>query len=142
MKNIMLKIIGKQKNKDEEEVIEFVTEGKYYKKGDTTYLVYKETELIGIEGSTTTLKITDDHIKMKRFGTSDSEIEFQKGKKFNSYYNTPYGNIAMEILTKNIQNQLKDDLTGSLDIEYDISMQGLMEGSNKLNIQIMNAGRN
>lgn len=142
MRNIMLKIIGKQKSKNEEEVIELITEGKYHKKGDTTYLVYKESELSGIEGCTTTLKITDENIKMKRFGPSASEIEFKKGKRFSAYYNTPYGNVAMEILTRKIQNELKDDLTGSLDIEYDISLQGLVEGSNKLNIQIINTRKN
>ena len=142
MRNIMLKIVGKQKSKNEEEVIELITEGKYHKKGDTTYLVYKESELSGIVGCTTTLKITNENIKMKRFGPSTSEIEFEKGKRFNTYYNTPYGNVAMEILTRKIQNELKDDLTGSLAIEYDISLQGLVEGSNKLNIQIMNTRKN
>lgn len=138
MKNIMLKIIGKQINKDgEEDVIELVTEGKYYKKGDTTYLVYQESEISGMEGCTTTLKITDDLVSMKRFGTANSEIKFKKGVRFNTFYNTPMGNIELEILTKQINNTISDTAKGSIDIEYDISLQGLVEGRNKMNIKIM-----
>lgn len=127
----------------EEEVIELITEGKYYRKGDTTYLVYQETELSGIEGCVTTLKITDDLIKMKRFGTASSEIQFEKGKRFNTYYNTPYGNVEMEVVTKRIENALNiKDATGSLKIEYDISLQGLVEGKNKIDIEIMKNRKN
>lgn len=140
MKNIMLKIIGKQLSKEgEQEVIELITEGTFYRKGQTTYLVYKETELSGIEGCITTLKVTEDKINMKRYGTMKSEIKFEKGKRFNTLYNTPYGNIEMEILTKKIENTLsRSDAAGSLDIEYDISLQGVAEGKNKLNIEVMN----
>lgn len=139
----MLKIIGKQLNKEgEQEVVELITEGKYYRKGEATYLIYQETELSGIQGCTTTLKITDDMINMKRFGSASSEIQFQKGKKFNTHYNTPYGNIEMEVLTKNIENELnKTEATGFLNIEYDISLSGLVEGRNKLNIEIMNKAK-
>lgn len=144
MKNIMLKIIGKQMNKNgEEEVVELITEGKYYKKGETTYLVYEEGEMSGFEGCTTTLKITDDTIKMKRFGTASSEIEFKKGKKFRVHYSTPYGNFDMEVLTQEINNKLvKGEAKGFLDIEYDISLKGLSEGRNKINIEIMNTRAN
>ena len=42
MKDITLKIVGKQIYKDvEEEQIEFVTEGKLYEKGDSLYLIYE-----------------------------------------------------------------------------------------------------
>lgn len=144
MKNIMLKIVGKQMNKGgEEEVIELITEGKYYKKGNTTYLVYQETELSGIDGCVTTLKITDDLIKMKRFGAASSEIQFEKGKRFNTHYNTPYGNVQMEVVTKKIENTLNtQDVTGFLNIEYNISLQGLLEGRNKINIEILNNKKN
>ena len=144
MKNIMLKIIGKQLSKNgSKEVVELITEGKYYSKGDATYLIYRETELSGVQGCTTTLKITDDSINMKRFGAASSEIKFEKGKRFNTHYNTPYGNIEMEVLTKKIENGInKKDATGFLNIEYDISLQGLIEGKNNLNIEILNKTKN
>ena len=77
---------------------------------------------------------------MKRVGKNvgiDTEIEFEKGKRYTGYYDTPYGTIEMEVLTNHIENNLRSDGTGSLDIDYHISLKGLLEGRNKLNIELM-----
>ena len=138
----MLKIIGKQFVTGlEEEQLEFVTEGKYYEKGDSVYLVYDESEFSGMEGCTTSLEITGDKIKMQRFGEMigmDTEIEFEKGKRFKGLYETPYGSVEMEVLTNEIVNNIeKTNGSGSLNIDYHISLRGLTEGRNKLDIQII-----
>ena len=57
MKDIMLKITGKQFSGDiSEDQMEFITEGKLYEKGDSTYLIYDESEFSGFPGCKTTLK--------------------------------------------------------------------------------------
>lgn len=142
MKDIMLKIIGKQITiETEEDQLEFVTEGKYYEKGDSVYLVYDESQFSGMEGCTTSLKITGDKIRMKRYGNSiglDTEIEFEKGKRFKGYYDTPFGSVEMEVLTNDIVNNIKkSEGSGSLNIDYHISLKGLSEGRSKLDIQII-----
>ena len=46
MKDIMLRIVGRQIDRNDEvseETVEFMTEGKAYKKGGATYLVYEES---------------------------------------------------------------------------------------------------
>lgn len=142
MKDIMLKIVGKQVTIDsEEEQLEFVTEGKYYVKGDSVYLLYDESQFSGMEGCTTSLKITGDRIMMKRFGDSiglDTAIEFEKGKRFKGYYDTPFGSVEMEVLTNEVVNKIeKIEGTGSLNIDYHISLRGLSEGRSILDIQII-----
>lgn len=141
MKNIMMKIIGTQINADlEEDQMEFVTEGKLYQKGDSIYLLYDESEISGMPGCKTRLKLKDGTIKMKRVGESvgiDTEIEFEKGKRYTGYYDTPFGAIEMEVLTNHVENNLTPDGKGMIDIDYHISLKGLAEGRNKLNIQLM-----
>lgn len=141
MKNIMMKIIGTQVNSSQEEDrMEFVTEGKLYHKGDALYLIYEESEISGMPGCRTRLKLKDGKIKMKRVGENvgiDTEIEFEKGKRYTGYYDTPFGAIEMEVLTNHIENTLTPEGTGTIDIDYDISLKGLAEGRNKLNIQLM-----
>ncbi|HWQ77670.1 MAG TPA: DUF1934 domain-containing protein [Anaerovoracaceae bacterium] len=142
MKDIMLKIVGKQVTIDsEEEQLEFVTEGKYYVKGESVYLLYDESEFSGMEGCTTSLKITGDHIKMKRYGDSiglDTEIVFEKGKRFKGYYDTPYGSVEMEVLTNDVINRIeKTEGRGTLNIDYHISLRGLSEGRSILDIEII-----
>ncbi|WP_165445310.1 DUF1934 domain-containing protein [Bacilliculturomica massiliensis] len=147
MKDIMLKIIGRQiiheQGVDEEEdVLEFMTEGQLYEKGDSLYVMYRESEFSGMEGCTTSLKITGDKVRMKRYGASlplDTVIEFEKGKRFEGYYDTPYGAIEMEVLTNTVENHLQEspDGRGTLAIDYHISLRGLSEGRSKLDIEIL-----
>ncbi len=138
MKNVMLKIEGMQQSVDgEENVIELTTEGKLYEKEHATYLVYDETEVSGMDGSTTTVKLARDKVSMKRFGTSNSEMVFEKGKRYVANYMTPYGNFDMEVLTMNMEYNINDANKGNVFIEYHMSLQGLVESKNTLNIKIM-----
>lgn len=141
MRDIMLKIIGKQLCSNTEEVqLEFVTEGQFYKENKSLYLIYEESEFSGMPGCKTKLEVTGNHIKMSRLGKGiglDTEIEFQKGKRYTGYYETPYGAIEMEVLTNEIVNNLGSDGKGSVNIDYHISLKGLSEGRNRINIEVM-----
>lgn len=142
MKDIMLKIVGRQIVGDfeEEDQIEFVTEGKLYEKNDATYLVYEESEVSGMPGCKTTLRMKGDTIRMKRFGGGmgiDTAIEFKKGQRFEGFYDTPFGAIEMEVLTNELENTLTADGKGSVNIDYHVSLKGLSEGRSKLNIEII-----
>ena len=141
MKDIMLKIVGKQLSYEMEEVqLEFVTEGKIYQNDKSLFLVYEESEFSGMPGCSTKLEFTGDQIKMSRHGLGiglDTEIEFRKGKRYTGYYDTPFGAIEMEVLTNDIENNLSLDGKGSVNIDYQISLKGFTEGRNKLNIEVM-----
>ena len=57
MKDIMLRIVGKQYAGEEaEEQMEFVTEGKLYERNGATYLVYEESDFSGFPGCKTSLE--------------------------------------------------------------------------------------
>lgn len=120
--------------------MEFVTEAKLYERGGAMYLIYEETELSGIPGCKTRLKLKGDQVQMKRIGENGSsghEIRFEKGKRYSGYYETPMGPIEIEVLTNKLENTLSADGDGQIDIDYSISLKGLLEGRNKLNITLM-----
>ena len=141
MKDIMLKITCKQFSGDiSEDQMEFITEGKLYEKGDSTYLIYDESEFSGFPGCKTTLKLTGDCIRMKRIGSEvgfGMEFIFEKGKRFNSKYHTPYGNLDMEVLTNDVVNNLTEEGFGDINIDYHVSLNGMAEGRNRLKIEVM-----
>lgn len=144
MKDIMLKIVGKQilgDDWEDEEQLELVTEGKYYEEDGIVFLSYDESGFSGMEGCTTSLMIKEDEILMKRCGEAvplDTEIRFEKGKRFTGYYGTPFGAVEMEVLTNDVINKInKDGPKGSIDIDYHISLRGLSEGRSRLNIEII-----
>ncbi|MDR3295756.1 MAG: DUF1934 domain-containing protein [Clostridiales Family XIII bacterium] len=142
MKDIMLKIIGTQITRDDDEgKMEFITEGKYADEGGSVLLLYDESALSGMEGCTTSLRITDGKIKMERYGDSidvDSAIEFEQGRRFKGYYDTPFGSIEMEVLTNSVVNNIeREKASGYLDIDYNISLKGLSESRSRLKIEII-----
>ena len=141
MKDIMLKIIGKQFSGDEaEEQMEFVTEGKLYEKNGATYLIYEESEFSGFPGCKTSLKLKGDTIRLKRIGDGTEygmEIEFKEGQRFSSKYDTPYGPIGMEVLTDSVTNDLSPEGYGKIGVKYQVSLGGMAEGRNELNIEVI-----
>ena len=145
MKDIMLRIIGSQlyglESKVAEEAgMEFITEGRFATKGDSLYLIYEESELSGVLGYTTSLKVTGGKVRMKRYGDEggiQTAIEFEKGGKFTGFYETPFGTVEMEVLTNDVDNQLHPEGTGSLGIDCSVSLKGLTESRNLLRFEIM-----
>ena len=141
MKEVMIRIKGKQVSKDAgEDEMEFVTEGKLYLRKGTVYLVYDETELSGVPGCRTRLRLRDGEIQMKRFGEGagvGTEILFEQGKRYTGYYDTPFGPIPLEVLTNYVRSSITVDGYGGIDIDYEISLKRLMEGRNTLNITLM-----
>ena len=134
MKEVMIRITGQQVTKEAgEDIMEFVTEAKIYSRGGALYLVYDESELSGIPGCRTRLKLKDGKLQLKRFG----ELSFEKGKRYNGVYETPFGPVEIEILTNELESTLSEEGGGQIDIDYSISLKGLSEGRNKLNITLM-----
>ena len=137
MKDIMLKITGKTADKDDG--IEFVTEGVLYHKGPLLLIEYPESELSGMEGCTTSLTVGKDKIRLRRSGKPlavDTVMEFEKGKRFLGYYDTPYGPMGMEILTNSIEKNVSREGEGRLSIDYSISLKGLADARKTLDIEL------
>ena len=137
MKDIMLKIKS-------DDGIELVTEGRLYTRGSTTLIQYDETVMSGYEGCSTSLTITPKRVRMKRTGSdleTPTEIIFEKGRRLNGLYATPYGSFGVEILTNNISGLGGFAQTsGTLSIDYSICFKGLFDANKQLDIEILNTG--
>ena len=125
MKDITLKIVGTQNFDDiEEEQMEFVTDGRFYARGGRAYIIYDESEVSGMKRT-----------GLAGFGT---ELYFEKGKRFSSIYNTPYGPMGIEVLTDDVKNELDlEEGRGSVAVQYQVSLEGIAEGKNRITIDIM-----
>ncbi|MEA4922339.1 MAG: DUF1934 domain-containing protein [Eubacteriaceae bacterium] len=141
MKEIRLKIKGSYIYESaEEDQVELITDGKLYKRGKIIYLTYDESEMSGMEGCKTRLTLEGQSVRMTRKGSAvdiDTEIHFEKGKRFTGYYDTPYGAVEMEVLTNDLTNNVTSEGSGSVSIDYNVSLKGLSEGRSRLNIEIL-----
>ena len=130
----LISVISKQSSEDNS--IEVVTPGRFYKKENYFYAVYKETEISGMEGTTTTFKIGEDKFTLLRLGTTSTTMNFEKEKTSISLYNTPYGMLELEIETK----QLDIDITeagGEITLDYLLYISGQEPQETILKIKIV-----
>lgn len=134
---IKVKSLIKQKGEQDHNV-EITTPGKIYKKDGSIYIFYEESELSGMEGIKTMLKISDSYVKLSRTGAAESGLIFETGVNHLSKYGTPYGEFMMETTTKSIKLDLDEKLVGSVTIEYHLSIKGLSETEHLLEIKVLN----
>jgi len=145
--NVVLKISGKTisslPKQEGEDKVEFTTLGEMKSRGNVTSISYDETPLSGMEGCTTSITITPGKLKMKRSGDliqNETVMEFEEGKRYNGMYDTPYGNINMEILTSKVSLLKPVGDAKVCNIEYAISLKGLVEATKTLDIEIRPIG--
>ncbi len=144
-KDVMIKITGVSNVYDKgspprKDVIEFITEGKISSRGNVTRISYKELEESGLEGGITSLTITPKRVRVERTigDYVPMHMEFEKGKRYNGEYSTPYGDMGLELLTNDITRTEKiGDPNGKLSIDYSLSLKGLSESNNILEIEIL-----
>ena len=106
----------------------FCEDGKYFAD-------YDETEATGMEGTKTTLEMCDEYVSLTREGRIETTLLFIKGRQTTSYYETPYGTIAMGISTDSIETSL-DDSGGRVSVTYGISLNNVFTGTNTFEINI------
>ena len=108
-------------NKNE---IEFFAEGTFIEKCGYVYITYKETELSGMEGTTTTYKISPDCLSIIRFGTYNSKLEFKQSEETASNYKTPYGSIPITINTTLLDISLRHGEKSDIHLKYTLITAG------------------
>ena len=121
------------------EEVELITQGDFYKEGDTYFAVYDESEISGMKGTKTTLKIGCDNMSIIRKGTTTSNLFFQEGTNNVSLYNTPYGTLEVSVNPKKVMVDI-DDNGGNVELEYKMETPGVeaIENQLKLNIKEIN----
>ncbi len=119
--------------------MEFMTEGKLYKRHGNLYVRYDESEFSGFPGCVTTLKLGKDSVRMRRAGPDIEDttvLEFEKGKRYRCVYATPFGPLELEVLTNSLENRIDENDKGTVDIDYNMSLKGVSEARNLLNIEL------
>ncbi len=135
-KPVIISIRGVQSNPPgEDDVMELVTQG-VLKATDSGYVLrYRESELTGLEGTTTTFRIGKDCITLLREGTMNSTMIFREGQKHVSLYDTPYGGLLLGVKTRKARSDIGLS-GGSLHIRYALEVENEQMGENSFDIQV------
>lgn len=135
-KEVLVTVKGTQTNDlGEKDTIELITLGNYFLKNSSYYIMYNETELSGMEGTTTTLKAEPARVTLNRMGSSELKQVFEEGVHNEGNYVTPYGSMYMRVLPRKVQVDL-DEMGGSINLEYEIELAREKLGYNTLSITV------
>lgn len=130
----VISILSNQIPKNDDS-IEVLTPGSFNKEKNFYSAIYDETEISGMAGTTTRLEIYPERISLIREGTTSAIMEFEKDKRYLSIYNTPYGILELQIMTKEL-NVKVDDNGGEVFINYNMSIGGQKVQKTELRISI------
>lgn len=137
--NVLISVKTTQYVDGEPETVELITEGQYRRDGNEYFAEYDETEISGMKGTRTILKIEDDALSIIRNGTITSNLVFRKGIKHTSIYNTPFGSLEVVVNPSKLLIDANDDGC-SVQLEYKMQAAGFdtIKNSLELNVKAMN----
>lgn len=134
---VLLTIRSEQHFEDTEpDSIELMTEGTLTPTGEGGLLLsYQESALTGLEGTTTTFEVRGPQVILSRTGSVNSQMVFEEGKQHTSLYETPFGELAIDIQTSRLRHSLTER-GGLMDLRYSISVDQAVTGRNAFKIRV------
>lgn len=114
---------------------ELVTEGTLEKTEEGWRLSYRESELVDMAGTLTVFDVHGDWVRLRRSGTLNSEMIFEKGTPHTSLYEVPFGTLTIDILTDELSVSLSEN-GGTLDIRYRIAVEHTVNGHNRFLVNV------
>ena len=118
---------------DVPETTELVTDGTLRREGEALILSYEETELTGMEGTTTTFRIEPPVITLRRTGTLESQMVFSEGIEDRSLYDMGFGALMISVCADSIRSEM-DETGGTLDVSYAVAIEQAAAGTVKYRI--------
>ena len=120
---------------EEEDSIDFTTDGVYQFEKGAAHIGYLETEVTGLQGTQTTVLVTAEKVIVDRRGALTSRMEFIPGGKSQFLYDTPVGMATMTMNTRSVRHRF-DAKGGELEIDYVLDMEHTVVSRNKFRLTV------
>ena len=142
-KEVLVTISGLQFSPEtDNESVELITSGSYYKKNGKHYIIYDEI----VEGVSDTIKNKikisgTDSLEIMKSGLSNTHMIFEKNKKNLTYYKTLYGQMLVGLNTRNMEIEVSDEtIKVRVDYELDVNHEPLANCKIRMNIVSKGSG--
>ena len=140
LKDVVIHITSIQNyQQEDEDRIEFTTDGHYYYEEGAGCLSYLETEVTGLEGTRTSLIIMPEQIVVDRDGLITSRMIFKEGEKSSFLYSTPFGDATVGVDTRKVRQSM-DENGGSAEIDYVLDLEHAVVSWNRFLITVKEIG--
>lgn len=135
-KEVMIRVTSRQYDDlKEPETISLETPGRFSVRKDGFSISYEESELTGMEGTTTSLFVYPGVVRLVRTGKIMQTQEYRVGEKTSSHYETPAGSMELSVVTKKLENTIENG-SGTLSVVYDVELEGAFFHRNELLIEL------
>ena len=84
---------------------------------------------------TTTFEIGPGRVILRRSGSVNSQMVFEEGRQHTSLYETPFGELKVDIQTSRLRHNLSER-GGVMDIKYSIAVEHTVTGRNCFKIRV------
>lgn len=133
---VLLSIRGEQYYSGvDPDATELMTEGTMELTPAGLVLSYEESSLTGMEGTTTTFEVRGPQVILTRSGAVNSQMIFEEGQQHTSLYETPFGELTVDIQTSRLRHNLTDR-GGLMEIRYSIAVEHTVTGRNCFKIRV------
>jgi len=135
-KDVLVLVKGTQVNDlGEADTIELITEGTFFIRPQSYYIVYNESAISGLEGTTTSLKIEPTRVTLNRMGKAELKQTFEKGVWSEGHYVTDFGTMVIGVIPSKVEVDLTD-MGGSINLEYELQVGRQKISDNRLWITV------
>ena len=118
---------------DDEEKIDLMTRGELVATDGGWLLTYEETQPDENKSSTVLLQITPVCVTMTRLGEFGTTMVFNKERRFEGAYRTPYGELSMAVFATRVDIMATAE-QGRILLEYQLDLQGQFAAMHELRI--------
>lgn len=134
--NVIISIKSNQIYEEREpDFIELISAGTLEQTEEGYTITYQESELTGLEGTTTVLQVSEGQVTLLRQGGVNSVMVFEEGRQHVSVYETPEGTLAISVNTQRLRSAL-DARGGDIEIQYTIDVNHAATGLNQFHIHV------
>ena len=137
-KTVVISVRAKQEYQGlEPENMDMITLGLMRCEDGAYNLAYQESDMTGMDGTITTIRVENGgrRVILMRVGTYNSQMIFEEGHRHLSVYQTPYGDMAVGINTRNLETKM-DERGGTIEIDYMLEIQHSVMGRNRFSIEV------
>lgn len=138
---VLLSVTGKAQGQGEEaeEAVRLLTTGTLSGQADQWRIDYTETQPDS-QSHDITLTMGDGIVTMERHGPFSTSMVFEKGRRFEGSYDTPYGALDMGVFSTQVHYRVDPQAIGEVNLQYQLDLQGQFAAMHELNIRFCPAG--
>ena len=134
--NVLIRVYSEQQYEDQEpDVSQLTTLGTMVCSETEIRISYEETELTGLQGTTTTFLLQKDRITLKREGALRSEMVFAIDEEHRSLYDMGMGALLITVRTMALVQAIGSQ-GGFADVAYDLIIEDTMAGCVRYHLDV------